>query len=235
MIGRKVLVIDDDILLAEAVKRKFENNGFTVEVAATGGEGFAAITSFAPDLVVLDLALPDIDGTEICREIRRSSTLPVIMLTGRTEETDRVVGLELGADDYVTKPFSVNELLARAKAVLRRTTTPTFASNGGDEPVDDSHVLNASGVGVDTRAHEVVVNGAAVALTPIEYKLLCVLMENRGRVLSPQELLMQAWGYDQNDPHLVEVHIRNLRQKVEDDPRRPKRIVTVRSFGYKFV
>jgi DNA-binding response OmpR family regulator len=234
MIGRKILIIDDDVLLAQAVKRKFESNGFKVELAATGAEGFEAITQAAPDLVLLDLSLPDIDGTEICREVRRNSTLPVIMLTGRTEETDRVVGLELGADDYVTKPFSVSELLARAKAVLRRTTATPMLANA-EAQGDNNHRLSASGIEVDTRAHEVTVDGNPAVLTPIEYKLLCVLMENKGRVMSPQELLKEAWDYDQYDAHLVEVHIGNLRQKIEDNPRRPQRIITVRSFGYKFV
>ena len=234
MMGKRVLIIDDDALLAQAVQSKFESNGFRVEVVGTGGEGFQSISGAVPDLVILDLGLPDIDGTEVCREIRRTSPLPVIMLTGRTDETDRVVGLEIGADDYVTKPFSVSELLARAKAVLRRTaTTPVPGLTAAPEHADTR--LSASGIEVDLQAHDVFVDGTLAALTPIEYKLLCVLMENRGKVLSPTELLSQAWGDEQDDPHLVEVHIRNLRQKVEENPRRPQRIVTVRSFGYKYV
>lgn len=235
MMGKKILIIDDDALLAQAVQSKFESNGFRVEVVGTGTEGFQSISGAVPDLVILDLGLPDIDGTEVCREIRRTSHLPVIMLTGRTDETDRVVGLEIGADDYVTKPFSVSELLARAKAVLRRTaTTPAFSLAPPPPELAETR-LSASGIEVDLQAHDVIVDGTPVALTPIEYKLLCVLMENRGKVLSPTELLTQAWGDDQDDPHLVEVHIRNLRQKVEENPRRPQRIVTVRSFGYKYV
>ena len=232
--GKRVLIIDDDVLLAQAVQSKFESNGFRVEVVGTAHEGIQAIGIAVPDLVVLDLSLPDVDGIEVCREIRRTSALPVIMLTGRKDETDRVVGLEIGADDYVTKPFSMSELLARAKAVLRRTTT-TSISGLALPPENAETRLSASGIDVDLQAHDVVVDGTPVALTPIEYKLLCVLMENRGKVLSPTELLTQAWGDDQDDPHLVEVHVRNLRQKVEENPRRPQRIVTVRSFGYKYV
>jgi DNA-binding response OmpR family regulator len=234
MMGRRVLIIDDDALLAQAVRTKFESNGFRVGVAATGAEGFRSIGAEVPDLVILDLGLPDIDGTEVCREIRRTSPLPVIILTGRTDETDRVVGLEIGADDYVTKPFSVSELLARAKAVLRRTASPAVATVAATPGAAETK-LSGSGIEVDLQAHDVTVDGEPVALTPIEYKLLCVLMENHGKVLSPTELLAQAWGDDQDDAHLVEVHIRNLRQKIEETPRRPKRIVTVRSFGYKFV
>lgn len=228
MTGQKVLIIDDDELLAGAVQRKFEASGFKVTKAIRGREGRELIQALNPDLVILDLALPDDDGTDICRDVRSGSRVPIIMLTGRAEETDRIVGLELGADDYVTKPFSLSELVARARAVLRRTEPPR-------EPLrEEPTVLDGLGVHVDLRAHEVLVNDAAIALTPTEYKLLITLMKRQGEVVSAQELLEAVWGYDEYDTHLVEVHIANLRSKVESDPKNPERIQTLRSFGYRF-
>jgi DNA-binding response OmpR family regulator len=228
MIGHKILIVDDDELLVGAIQRKFEAAGFRVTKATRGAQGRQLVESEDPDLIILDLALPDDDGTDICRDVRARSRVPIIMLTGRAEETDRIVGLELGADDYVTKPFSLSELVARARAVLRRTEPPR-------EPMkEEPTVLDGLGVHVDLRAHEVLVGGEQVSLTPTEYKLLVALMRRQGEVVSAQELLEAVWGYDEYDTHLVEVHIANLRSKVERDPKNPERIQTLRSFGYRF-
>ncbi len=228
MTGRKILIIDDDELLVGAIQKKFETAGFDVNVATTGSEGRELLEREKPDLLVLDLALPDDDGTDICRDVRASSTIPIIMLTGRAEETDRIVGLELGADDYVTKPFSLSELVARARAVLRRTEPQRQVQE--EEPT----MLQGAGVTVNLRAHEVTVDGQPVSLTPTEYKLLVTLMKHEGEVLSAEKLLEAVWGYDEYDTHLVEVHIANLRSKIEPDPKNPERIHTLRAFGYRF-
>lgn len=228
MSGRKILIIDDDELLVGAIQRKFETAGFQVITATRGGQGRERVKSDSPDLVILDLALPDDDGTDICRDVRAFSRVPIIMLTGRAEETDRIVGLELGADDCVTKPFSLSELVARARAVLRRMEPQR------EPPKEEPSYLEGLGISVDLRAHEVKVNDSAISLTPTEYKLLVALMKRPGEVVSAQELLDEVWGYDKYDTHLVEVHIANLRSKVEADPKNPERIQTLRSFGYRF-
>lgn len=225
---RKVLIVDDDELLVGAIQRKFETVGFQVIVALDGASARELFKSAEPNLVILDLALPDDDGTDICRDFRATSRVPIIMLTGRAEETDRIVGLELGADDYVTKPFSLSELVARARAVLRRVEPAP------EPPDEEPPVLEGQGVHVNLRAHEVTVNGEPVALTPTEYKLLVALMKHQGEVVSAQRLLEQVWGYDEYDTHLVEVHIANLRAKIEQNPKKPERIHTLRAFGYRF-
>jgi len=227
MNGRTILIIDDDELLVGAIEKKLQTAGFTVQTATTGSRGRELIRESPPDLVILDLALPDDDGTDICRTVRASSKVPIIMLTGRAEETDRIVGLELGADDYVTKPFSLSELVARARAVLRRIE-PQKAQP--EEPA----VLSGAGVTVNMRAHEVLVDEAPVSLTPTEYKLLVALMKQQGEVVSAQKLLEAVWGYREYDTHLVEVHVANLRGKIEKDPKNPSRIHTLRAFGYRF-
>ena len=228
MNGRKILIIDDDELLVGAIQKKFETAGFEVVTAINGATGRESLDSEDPDLVILDLMLPDDDGTDICRDVRASSRVPIIMLTGRAEETDRIVGLELGADDYVTKPFSLSELVARTRAVLRRMEPPQEAAE--EEPT----VLEGLGVHVNLRAHDVKVGDESVSLTPTEYKLLIALMKHQGEVLSAQKLLESVWGYDEYDTHLVEVHIANLRSKIEQDPKNPERIHTLRAFGYRF-
>jgi len=199
MANRQILLIEDDAELALAVTKKLSNVGFDVTTAQTAEEGLKAVQVRQPDLVLLDLNLPDMDGIDVCQQLRRDSSVPIIMLTGRGEETDRVVGLEVGA--------------AQARP----------------------RVLRGAGVELDIDAHQVRVDGKEVTLTPTEFKLLRVLMQNAGRVMSHDELLAAAWDYDQYDTHLVEVHVANLRAKIEDDPKNPKRIQTVRAFGYRFV
>ncbi|MBC7287433.1 MAG: response regulator transcription factor [Armatimonadetes bacterium] len=224
--GLRILIVDDDRALAEAVARALENAGFHPTIAGTAMEGWRQIDQHRPDLVILDLNLPDVDGLELCRDIRRETDVPVIMLTGRTEETDRVVGLEVGADDYVTKPFSLKELVARVKAVLRRTH---------DRPAQVAEVLRTGEIQLDLAGHSATVNGQPVELTRTEFLILQTLMQNLGRVVTREALARAVWGTDLPDPHLLEVHLSNLRRKLEKDPRRPKHLQTVRGVGYKMV
>ena len=230
MRGATVLIVDDDQMLRDAVQRKLEGEQFKTITAATGAEALEVLNrpeTPTPDLVLLDIMLPDIEGTSVCQQIRQKSSVPIIMLTARNEEADRILGLELGADDYITKPFSPREMVARVKAVLRRV--------GPGASLAQKRVLEGAGVVLDLDSREVTVNGDSVDLTPTQMRLLQVLMEQPGRVFSTDELLESVWDYRQYDPHLVETHISNLRNRIEDDPKNPQRIITVRSFGYKFV
>jgi len=230
MRGETILVVDDDDMLLEAVQRKLEGEDFRTITASTGQEALDALNRPSgplPDLMILDLRLPDIEGTTVCQQVRQRSSLPIIMLTAKSDEADRILGLELGADDYITKPFSPRELVARVKAVLRRV------GPGADMP--ETTLLRGAGVALDLDAREVTVDDHSVDLTPTQMRLLQVLMEQPGRVFSTDELLDLVWDYEQYDPHLVETHISNLRNRIEEDPKNPKRIITVRSFGYKFV
>jgi len=228
MESRLILVVDDDNAICDVVAAKLEDAGFRTVKASTGQEGFEAVEKYDVDLIILDLGLPDIDGVTICQRLRHSSAVPIIMLTARAEEVNRIVGLEVGADDYITKPFSLNELIARVKAVLRRVepdagiALPQMVTKVGD-------------ITIDTEAHEVKIGDAIVDLTPTEFSLLLTLARKPGRVFSHIELLRSVWDYDQYDTHLVEVHIANLRSKIEKDSTNSERIVTVRAVGYKLV
>jgi len=224
---RLVLMVDDDPI-REAVVARLELDGFEAIEAGSGQQTFEILETRTPDLIILDLGLPDIDGVTICQRIRHKSGVPIIMLTARAEEVNRVVGLEVGADDYVTKPFSFDELVARVKAVLRRVDP----SRGIAPP---SPILKAGDIEIDTEGHQVTIAGKTVELTPTEFGLLQALAEQPGKVFSHQELLRKVWDYDQYDTHLVEVHIANLRGKIEKDARKPKRIVTVRAVGYRLM
>ena len=221
------LIIEDDLGAAEAVAEKVALAGFNSVVAHTAAEGLAAFRTEQPALIVLDLMLPDGDGLDVCREIRREAATPVIMLTAKTEEVDRIIGLEIGADDYVLKPFSPKELVSRIRAVLRRL-------GAADEEAEEA-IYEASGILFDERRHEVSLNGEALELTPIEYKLLLILIKNAGQVVQRQQLTETVWGYEGYSPNLLEIHIGNLRRKIEDQPRHPRRLITVRSFGYKLM
>ena len=223
----KLLLVEDESAIAEGLSVSLEAEGFKVTWVADGGEALAAFDRVRPDLVLLDLMLPGLSGTEVCRRLRRQSQVPIIMLTARDSEVDRVVGLELGADDYVTKPFSSRELVARIRAVLRRA-----ASTG---PVDDDAPAEALGVRVDRARHEVRVDGDLVDLPPKEFDLLAYLVENAGRVLTRQQLIDEVWGTDYvGDTKTLDVHIRRLRTRVEEDAKDPVRIQTVRGVGYRF-
>ncbi|MFA9444310.1 response regulator [Egicoccus sp. AB-alg6-2] len=223
----KLLLVEDEQAIAAGLAITLEAEGFQVVWVKDGLEAIPAWERIRPDLVVLDLMLPGMSGTEICRAIRARSDVPIIMLTAREAEVDRVVGLELGADDYVTKPFSTRELIARIKAVLRRA--PLHDLGGDDAPVE------ASGVRVDRARHEVRVDGVAVELPPKEFELLAYLVEHAGRVLTRGQLIDEVWGSDYvGDTKTLDVHIRRLRMRVEREPDAPTRIQTVRGVGYRF-
>ena len=223
----KILLIEDEEGLGEALEYQLEREGYTVERYTDGAVGLDRFNAAGADLILLDLMLPGMSGEEICREIRRGSSVPIIMLTARDTEIDKVVGLELGADDYVTKPFSTRELLARIRSVLRRAGTQRHPSDG---------VLEAGGIRLDPERFEVTVEGEPVHMPRKEFELLELLMENAGRVLTRETLIDRIWGADYfGDTRTLDVHIKRLRAKCEPDPRNPRHLVTIRGLGYKFV
>ncbi len=225
-----VLVVEDEEAFIEALTVGLRREGFDVEVARDGADALDRFDQIQPDLVLLDVMLPTISGLDVCREMRQRSDVPIIMVTAKTAEIDTVVGLEVGADDYVTKPYRLRELVARMRAVLRRQ--PRL----GESTVEPTDVLRFDGVEVDTDSHEVRVHGESVRLPLKEFELLALLMENAGRVLPRSTLIDRVWGSDYvGDTKTLDVHIKRLRSKVEDDPSRPERIVTIRGLGYKFV
>lgn len=222
-----VLIVDDELSVREVAQRYLERDGYTVSVAATGTQGWEMIegNKGAYDLVVLDVMLPGLDGFEILRKVRGSSDLPIIMLTARTEEHDRIEGLERGADDYVPKPFSPRELVSRVKAVLRRTQP--FQPNTDESVIAGEIVLHPN-------TRQVTVNGRACELTVKEFDLLWFLMRHPRQVFSREQLLEQVWGFAEYiDLSTVTVHIHRLREKIEKDPSKPKRLMTVWGVGYK--
>ncbi|NLW46743.1 MAG: response regulator transcription factor [Firmicutes bacterium] len=225
---KKILVIDDEPMIVESVSYNLKQEGFEVVAATDGEAGLKLAETGNFDLILLDLMLPGIDGLEICRTLRKQSEIPIIMLTAKEGEIDRVLGLELGADDYITKPFSMRELLARVKAVLKRM-------GAGAEPVSQGQMINCDGLKIDLLGHEVSVNGDAVNLSSKEFELLRVLATHPGQVLTREQLLDLVWGNDYfGDTRTVDVHIRWLREKIEADPGDPQFILTVRGTGYKF-
>jgi two-component system, OmpR family, response regulator RegX3 len=222
-----VLLVEDERSIAEGLAITLESEGFEVTWVADGREAVPTCQRVRPDLVLLDLMLPGMSGTEVCRELRAGSDVPIIMLTAREAEVDRVVGLELGADDYVTKPFSTRELVARIRAVLRRA--PVHEIAGEEAPTE------VAGVRVDRARHEVHVEGRPVELPPREFELLATLVEHAGRVLTRDRLIAEVWGSDYvGDTETLDVHVRRLRGRIEDDASDPQRIRTVRGVGYRF-
>ncbi len=222
-----LLLVEDEPSLAEAVAYTLEQEGFAVDTAAEGRAALALFEAHPPDLVILDLMLPGLTGWQLLPAFRRQRDVPIIMLTARIEEADRVAGLEMGADDYVTKPFSMRELVARVRAVLRRRQPA--------DPAAEEVVLEAGGVRADLERHEVTVDGAPVSLSPKEYELLVYLLRHRGRVRSRDDILQAVWGQEAYlDERTVDVHIRWLRKKIETNPSQPRRLLTVRGAGYKF-
>ncbi|MEJ2599840.1 MAG: response regulator transcription factor [Anaerolineales bacterium] len=225
---RLILVVDDEERMVRFIRLNLEHDGFRVSEAFNGNQAINKIRSNLPDLVLLDVMLPDVDGFEVLRITREVSTVPVIMLTAKGEEDDRVRGLELGADDYITKPFSPRELSSRVRAVLRRTETSGPSTHGLIE-VDDR-------LKIDFDRREVWVEGQLVKLRPTEYRLLYHLVQNAGWVISHDQLLAKVWGYEYRDePHYVRLYINYLRKKLEKDPSNPKYILTERGIGYRFV
>ena len=221
-----ILVVEDEDSFSDPLSYLLRQEGFDVTVAATGPDGLAAFQRTGADLVLLDVMLPGLSGWEVCRELRKVSAVPVIMLTARDGEVDKVVGLELGADDYVTKPFSARELVARVRAVLRR--------NGDAEPLM-STTVEAGPVRVDIDRHVVTVSGEKIQLPLKEFELLELLVRNSGRVLTRGQLIDRVWGADYvGDTKTLDVHVKRLRGKIEADPANPRHLVTVRGVGYKF-
>jgi DNA-binding response OmpR family regulator len=222
----KILIVEDEATVRDTLAHNLRAEGFEVATAEDGAEGLRLAREAAPDLIVLDLMLPVLDGLSLCRMLRRDSDVPIIMLTARGTEMDRITGLETGADDYVVKPFSLGELLARVRANLRRAGTSKRAS---------AVRLQAGDLSLDLLGRRALRGEAELKLTHREFDLLAELMRNQGAVLSRDLLLTRVWGYDYvGDSHTVDVHIRWLREKVEDDPSAPKRITTVRGVGYRF-
>ncbi len=224
--AERILVVEDDPSVAEVVGRYLEREGFTVERASDGRQALGLAAAVMPDLVVLDLSLPGVGGLEVLRRLRALAPVPVVILTARGEESDRVEGFELGADDYVVKPFSARELVARVRAVLRRS--------GGSAASAVVEALRSGDLEVDPRARQVRVRGRPVVLTAREFDLLVFLMSRRGRVCRREELLEQLWGTHHGDPATLTVHVRRLREKIEADPSTPQRIKTVWGVGYRF-
>lgn len=232
MVAKKsILVIEDDVGTAEALREKISAAGYEVLVRHTAEDGYQAYCQHDPALVVLDLKLPDGNGIDVCRRIRRNARTPILMLTALAEETDRIVGLEQGADDYVVKPFSPKEVISRIKAILRRVNSPQIAPAEATTP----EVYRAAGIELNAARFEVRVEGELVRLSPTEFRILLRLMQDAGRVVSRDDLVQTIWGYDGFSANLLEIHIGKIRRKIEVDPRRPQRLVTVRAFGYKVV
>lgn len=226
-----VLVVEDEPSFVEALKVGLAREGFRVQTAADGMEALERFDAIKPDLVLLDVMLPRLSGIDVCRQLRKRSQVPIIMVTAKGAEIDTVVGLEVGADDYVTKPYRIRELVARMRAVLRRL--PDGGAAADELPGDD--VVTCGGVALDPHEHRVVVDGAEVALPLKEFDLLHLLLANAGRVLSRETLIDRVWGTDYvGDTKTLDVHIKRLRAKVEADPGNPQRISTIRGLGYKF-
>lgn len=227
MAGEKILIVDDEEHIVELIKFNLENNGYKTICAYNGVDAVKFAKKENPDLVLLDVMLPQMDGYDVCREIRKNESIastPVIMITAKGEEIDKILGLELGADDYITKPFSVRELVARVKAVLRRSKIK-----------DVDTTFSFGNVHIDFQKHYVVKGEEKLELTLKEFELLQILIENKGRVMTRDFLLDKVWGYEYaGETRTVDVHIRHLRQKIEDDDKNPKYIETIRGIGYRF-
>jgi two-component system KDP operon response regulator KdpE len=225
---RRILVVDDEERMVRFIRLNLEHDGFQVSEAFNGKEAIQKIRDVTPDLILLDVMMPDLDGFEVLETIREVSNVPVIMLTAKGEEDDRVRGLELGADDYVTKPFSPRELVSRVKAVLRRTESASGSMHGLIE-VDER-------LKIDFDRREIWLEGKLVKLRPTEYRMLYHLVQNAGWVVTHDQLLTKVWGYEYRDePHYVRLYINYLRQKLEADPSNPRYILTERGVGYRFV
>jgi len=225
----RILVVDDEKLIVKGLKFSLEKEGYEVLAAYDGAEALSLFKKENPDLIVLDLMLPEVDGFEVCRRIRKGSEVPIIMLTARGEDIDKILGLELGADDYVTKPFNPRELTARIKAILRRSQLPPGRDQVGMQ------VIRLQDLQIDLFQRKVRIRDKEVDLTSKEFALLSLLASHPGRVFSREKLLEHVWGYDYyGDARTVDVHIRHMREKIEPDPATPQLILTVWGAGYKF-
>ena len=229
--SQRILLVEDETSISEPLAFLLEREGYRVRVVADGAEAVRVFPDSGAELVLLDLMLPSLPGTEVCRAIRAQSRVPIIMLTAKDSEIDIVVGLELGADDYITKPYSTRELLARVRAAMRRTESSV-------EPLefeDDEGVLEEFGVRLDTERHAVAVRGEEIAMPLREFELLELLMRHSGRVLTRGQLIDRVWGSDYfGDTKTLDVHIKRIRSRIEEDPKEPKLVTTVRGVGYRF-
>jgi DNA-binding response OmpR family regulator len=224
-----ILLVDDEDAVQKLLTYPLEREGFRVVSARDGQEALDRFAEETPDLVVLDIMLPRVDGLEVCKRLRARSTVPIIMLTARDDELDKVVGLELGADDYITKPFSIREFRSRVRALLRRAKLPPYQGEDGDE------LISADGLKIDVARRTVELEGTPVQLTYVEFELLRTMASHPGRVFSRKTLLEELWGgSDYREPRTIDVHVRHLREKLEHDPREPEFIHTVRGVGYRF-
>ena len=223
----RILIVEDEESVLDPLELLLSKEGFTIETARDGREALEKFAKTNPDLILLDLMLPEVSGTEVCRQIRAKSQVPIIMLTAKDTEVDKVVGLELGADDYVVKPYSKAELVARIKAVLRRNNADAFVNQGGS--------ISAGPVVIDVERHQVSINGENIALPLKEFELLEFLVRNSGRVLTRTQLIDRVWGSDYfGDTKTLDVHVKRLRAKIEKDQANPVYIQTIRGLGYKF-
>jgi DNA-binding response OmpR family regulator len=230
-----ILVVEDEPALRDTLSYNLKKDGFTVESVGDGRAALDSARSLKPDLIVLDIMLPEIDGFEVCRILRKEMTTPILMLTARDDEIDRVVGLEVGADDYLTKPFSMRELMARVKAQLRRSRLLREELGKTVELRNNHEKLNFGNLVINLTRREVTLNDEPLQLKPQEYELLLFFAEHKGQMLSREFILERVWGWDYiGDSRTVDVHVRWLRQKIEEDAGEPKRIVTVRGGGYRF-
>jgi len=228
----KILVTEDDQTLQSVLKYNLTKEGYTVLIANDGLQALEIARRENPDLLILDIMLPKMDGLEVCRILRKEMIVPILMLTARAEEIDKIIGLEVGADDYMTKPFSVRELLARVRAMLRRTQ---MAQESARENTNKLPNLQAGNVQIDQSRHSVTVSGKTVNLNPKEFDLLVFLVRNKGQVFTRDTLLTKVWGYDYaGDTRTVDVHMRWLREKIEGNPEKPVHLITLRGVGYKF-
>jgi DNA-binding response OmpR family regulator len=224
----KILIVEDDSNLLTTLKYNLQKDGYNVTTAIDGAEALEAARRVKPELIILDVMLPKMNGFEVCRILRKEMIVPILMLTAKAEETDKIVGLEIGADDYMTKPFSMRELLARVRALLRR------ARMAEPESADEKTLLRINDLEIDPARHRTSLRGKSLGLTPKEFDLLVFLARNRGFVFNREQLLEKVWGYDfAGDTRTVDVHIRWLRQKIEADPQKPVYLITVRGTGYK--
>lgn len=227
----RVLVVEDDQTLSGVLKYNLSKAGYMVLSAADGAKALEMAREEKPDIILLDLMLPKLDGLDVCRILRKESNVPILMLTAKSEEVDRVIGLELGADDYISKPFGVRELMARVKAMLRRCQMKLDESLTENQ----SPILRSGNIEMDLSRHVATLGNHSLDLTPKEFELLSFLIRNSGRVFKREQLLDRVWGYDYaGDTRTVDVHISWLRQKIEDAPQHPRRLVTLRGVGYKF-
>ena len=229
MSNQKIVIVEDEKAISDIIKFNVEKEGYIAYTAYDGEEGLELIEKVNPDLILLDIMMPKMDGLEVCRKVRKTHNTPIIMLTARAEEVDKVVGLEIGADDYVTKPFGIRELMARIRANLRRIETMQVHTN------QDANIITEGNLRIDIAKYEVQKNGQIVELTHLEFALLKFLCTQKGQVFSRETLLEKVWGYEYyGDIRTIDVTVRRLREKIEDDPSRAEYVLTKRGVGYYF-